>query len=277
MEFPVDPRLLTPMKAAPLGGLRVGVAQGAYLHGGALRWWGGGAVTVTPPGSAHTWAWVVIGLDAEAGALVAVTGAAVVVSAPLDPATIPAITLAGAIPLAAARVRNGQTELDEADFEDLRFAGAVRSSASACSYGRMREEQAQGTDAGTFTSGSWQTRALNAAAAGADCGGSASLSANQITLAAGTYQVRASAPAYAVGAHQTRWQNVTDGETTLEGTAEYAGAEQTRSVVAGRFTIGAATVFELQHRCATTQSGDGLGKNANFTTEVYAEVELWRE
>jgi hypothetical protein len=221
---------------------------------------------------------VVIGLDAEAGALVAVTGAAVVVSAPLDPATIPAITLAGAIPLAAARVRNGQTELDEADFEDLRFAlGGVRSSASPCSYGLMREEQAQGTDAGTFTSGSWQTRALNAAAAGADCEGSASLSANQITLAAGTYRVRASAPAYAVGAHQARWQNVTDGETTLEGTAEYAGAEQTRSVVAGRFTIETATVFELQHRCAATQSGDGFGKNANFTTEVYAEVELWRE
>jgi hypothetical protein len=121
MEFPIDPRLLTPIKAEPLAGLTVGVAQGAYWYRGALRWWGGGAITLTPPATANQWAWVGVGLDPAAGALVAVSGTAIVVSAPLEPSTIPAIGLSGAIPLAAVRVRNGQTELDEADFEDLRF------------------------------------------------------------------------------------------------------------------------------------------------------------
>ena len=120
MEFPIDPRLLTPVKAAPLTGLTVDVAQGAYWYGGSLRWWGGGTITLTPPASANRWAWVVIGLDPAAGTLAAVSGTAVVVSAPLEPSTIPAISFDG-LPLAAVRLRNGQTELDESEFEDLRY------------------------------------------------------------------------------------------------------------------------------------------------------------
>ncbi|MEP7291109.1 MAG: hypothetical protein ABI835_04970 [Chloroflexota bacterium] len=271
MEFPIDPRLLTPLKAAPLDGLSVGVAQGAYVYGALLRWWGGGAITLTPPGSANTWAWAVIALDPAVGALVAVSVTAVVVSAPLDPATILALDLAGAIPLAAVRLRQGQTELDEADFEDLRFIVGGRGTSLIV----VREQQAQNTSAGTFTSGAWQTRALNSKPA--DSGGFASLSANQVTLAAGTYQLRASAPAFSVGAHQTRWQNVTDGTTTLVGTSEYADTVQTRSGVAGRFTLSASKSFELQHRCATTRSADGFGVAADFAAEVYAVAELWHE
>jgi hypothetical protein len=275
LEFPVDTRLLTPIKAAPLGGLVVGVAQGATLHGGSLRWWGGGAITVTAPGSANQWRWTVIGLDAEAGSLVAINGAAISVVAPLDVATIPAIWGASpAIALAAVRVRNGQTELDEDDFEDLRWPVGGRGTSLIV----MREEQAQNTSGGTFTSGAWRTRTLNVEASDAD--NHASLSANQITLDAGTYRLRASASALAVGAHQTRWQNISDGTTTLVGTTEFAdtGAQaQTRSIVAGRFTISTSKTFELQHQCGTTRSSDGFGAAGNFATEVYAEVELWRE
>lgn len=271
MEFPVDPRLLTPVKAAPLGGLVVHVAQGAYADGAALRWWSGGTITLTPPGSAHTWAWVVVGINAEAGVLVAFSGTAVAVSAPLEPSTIPAVGLVGAIPLAAVRVRNGQTELDEDDFEDLRFVvGGGGGSVIV-----LREELAQHTDAGTFTSGAWQTRSLNTEAA--DRGGYASLSAGQVALAAGTYRLRASAPAFSVGRHQARWHNVTDGATVIAGTSEYADTVQTRSIVAGRFTISAGKTFELQHRCENTRSTDGFGVAGNFGAEVYAEAELWRE
>lgn|GEM_PF-3354228 len=271
MEFPIDPRLLTPLKATPLGGLSVGVAQGAYWYGGSLRWWGGGAISLTPPSGANTWRWTVIGLDAEARALLAANGAAMVVSAPLDVATLPAIGLAGAIPLAAVRVRNGQTELDEADFEDLRFGVGGHGSSLIV----IREQQAQNTDAGSFTSGAWQTRALNTEAA--DSGSHASLSSGQVTLEAGTYRLRGSAPAFSVGAHQTRWQNISDGFTMLIGTVEFADTVQTRSVIAGRFTISVPTTFELQHRCDVTRAADGFGVAGNFETEVYAEVELWRE
>ncbi len=271
MEFPIDARLLTPIKAAPSGGLVVSVAQGTYLYGGALKWWGGGSITLTPPASANQWAWVVIGLNPVTGTLVSASGTALVVSAPLDRATIPAIALGGAIPLAAVKLRHGQTDLDEDDFEDVRFAIGGRGSDLIV----MREEQAQNTSGGTFTSGAWQTRALNVEAS--DAGNHASLSSHQITLEAGTYRLRASAPANQTGSHQTRWQNVSDGTTTLVGTTEFADTVQTRSVVAGRFTITASKTFELQHRCGTTRSSDGFGLAANFTTEVYAEVELWRE
>lgn len=271
MAFPIDPRLLTPVKAAPLGDLVVGVAQGAYAFGAALRWWGGGTITLTPPGSANSWAWVVVAIDAAAVGLVAVSGAAVAVSAPLDPSTIPAIGLAGVLPLAAVRLRNGQTELDDDDFEDLRFVVGSRCGSLIV----VREALAQNTDAGTFTSGAWQTRALNTVAA--DSGGDASLSTGQVTLAAGTYRLRASAPAFSVGRHQARWHNVTDNAAVLAGTSEYADTVQTRSIVAGRFTISASKVFELQHRCENTRSSDGLGVAGNFTAEVYAEIELWRE
>ncbi len=274
LEFPVDLRLLTPVKAAPLGGLMVGVAQGAYLHGGSLRWWGGGAITLTAPASANQWAWTVVGIDADANTLVAVNGSALAVVAPLDPATLPAIPLAGAIPLAALRLRNGQTELDEDDFEDLRWSVGGRGTSLIV----IREEQAQNTSAGTFTSGAWRTRTLNVKASDAD--NHASLSASQITLDAGTYRLRATAPAFAVGAHQARWQNISDGVTTLVGTTEVADATaqaQTRSIVAGRFSISASKTFELQHRCATTRSSDGFGTAANFATECYGEVELFRE
>lgn len=271
MEFPVDTRLLTPLKAAPGDGLTVEVAQGAYLHGGTLRWWSGGSLTLTPPEDAHTWAWVVIGLKASAGVLISGIGAAQVVSAPLDVAAIPSLALGGAIPLAAVRVANGQTALDEDDFEDLRFPVGARGSG----YSHLREAQAQGTDAGTFTSGAWRTRTLNTVAAEGE--GLADLSADQVTLAGGTYRLRASAPAFAVGAHQARWQNVTDDETVLLGTVEDAGSTQTRSVISGRFMIDESATFELQHCCASTGSDDGFGVAAGFAAEIYAEVELWRE
>jgi hypothetical protein len=275
MEFPVDPRLLTPVRAAPLGGLRVSVAQGAYLHGGSLRWWGGGAITLTPPASANQWAWTVIGLDAEAGTLVAISGAALTVVAPHEPATKPAIwNVTPAIPLAAVRVRHGQTELDEDDFEELRWPVGGRGTSPVV----VREELAQGTSGGTFSSGAWRTRSLNTVVSDSDH--LASLSASQITLPAGTYRLRASAPAFAVGAHQARWQNVSDGVTVAVGTTEVAdatGSSQTRTTVACRFTITGSKTFELQHQCGITRSSDGFGSAANFTTEVYAEMELWRE
>ncbi len=271
MEFPIDPRLLTPLKAAPLGGLRVSVAQGAYWDGSALRWWAGGAVTLTPPGSANSWAWVIVALAAGANALVSASGTALTTAAPLDPATIPAADLGGAIPLAAVRVRNGQTELEEADFEDLRFVVGGRGSSRII----LREELAQNSSAGSFSSGAWQTRALNTLAA--DGGGYASLASSQVTLAAGTYSLRASAPAFAVDRHQTRWQNVTDNTTTLLGTPEFAAAVQTRSEIVGRFSISASSTFELQHRCETTRGTDGFGVAGDFAAEVYATVELWKE
>lgn len=151
--------------------------------------------------------------------------------------------------------------------------------AAALDYILIRDEKAQNTGGGTFTSGAWQTRDLNTEVV--DTGGHASLAANQITLAAGTYRYRISAPAFSVDRHQARLQNITDGTTIEEGTSEYSANSSaiatTQSVLAGRFTIAASKVLEVQHRCGTTRATVGFGSESNFTTEVYTVVELWRE
>jgi hypothetical protein len=113
-----------------------------------------------------------------------------------------------------------------------------------------------------------------------DVGNYGSLASNQITLDAGTYIIRASAPAFATNRHQTRLQNVTDATTVLIGTSEHNNTQgdgnQSRSWVHGLFTIGSGKALELQHQCQATRATFGLGVEGNFTTEVYAVVELWK-
>ena len=145
-------------------------------------------------------------------------------------------------------------------------------------YLEYRDEKAAATDGGTFTSGSFATRTLNVEAF--DTGGFGALSSNQVTLQPGTYEVDIEAPAVGVGNHQAKLQNVTDGTATLIGTSEQTTAASlvvTKSRITGRFTITVAKAFEVQHRCETTRSTDGLGNACNFgVTEVYTVARFWK-
>jgi hypothetical protein len=142
----------------------------------------------------------------------------------------------------------------------------------------VRDEKAAGTSAGTFTSGSFQTRTLNTVKTNEISG--ASLSSNQITLPSGTYYINASAPAYYVGGHIAKLKNITDNTDTIIGTSEatYPTASVvTRSFVFGRFTIAASKNFELQHACQSTYSPAGFGPGPDFSVvNVYAEVQIWK-
>jgi hypothetical protein len=145
-------------------------------------------------------------------------------------------------------------------------------------YVSIQDQKTQNTAGGTFTSGSWQTRTLNTEVT--DTASIASIASNQITLPAGTYRIRATAPAFKTDAHQTRLWNATDSSLLLTGTTEISAASdgtQTRSEVSGRFTLSGTKAIELQHQCATTGTTTGFGSAANFTTEVYSSVELWKE
>lgn len=146
-------------------------------------------------------------------------------------------------------------------------------------YILLRDEKATTVNGGGFTSAAWQTHALTTEVV--DTGAHSVLAANQVTLSAGTYRFRGRAIAYKVDNHQIRLQNITAGTTTAYGTnarAAAAGDDSTMSEVEGRFTIAGATVFELQHRCATTRATDGFGAANSFGgTEVYASLEFWRE
>lgn len=141
----------------------------------------------------------------------------------------------------------------------------------------FNDTETQGTNGGTFTSGAWQTRVLNTTQSSQSW---ASLSSNQITLSAGTYFVQGSGTARYVDTHQTRWQNITDSNTTVTGTSEQSGssvvvnATTSRSFVTGVFTIAGSKVFELQHQCSTTAATSGFGVACNFTSEIYAVVSI---
>lgn len=140
------------------------------------------------------------------------------------------------------------------------------------------DEKAAGTDAGTFTSGAWQTRTLNTKAV--DEIGS-TLASNQFTLPAGTFRAYARVPAFHVNHHKSRLRNITDGSTTLVGSSQYcevaAGpTDQTDSIIIGRFTLAGTKTFEIQHQCETTKTGNGFGEGAGFS-EVEHYAEIWIE
>lgn len=143
-------------------------------------------------------------------------------------------------------------------------------------YVNVQDQKAQNTDGGTFTSGSWRTRVLNTEVS--DVGGLCSLASNQITLAAGTYVIFATAAVQAVNRNQLRLQNVTDTSTVLVGQSNYteAGGSSSIAQLRGVFTIGASKALELQHQCQTTGTTTGFGVASNFSTEVYSIVELWK-
>jgi len=145
----------------------------------------------------------------------------------------------------------------------------------------VRDEQAQNTAGGTFTSGAWRTRTLNAVKTNTI--GGASLSGNQVTLPAGTYWCDISCPAYYVDNHQARLQSLISPPDiiTILGTSETAISSaygsQTISTIRGRFTVAQQVVLEVQHQCKSTRNTNGFGAPANFATEVYAEAVFVRE
>jgi len=143
----------------------------------------------------------------------------------------------------------------------------------------VRDEKPANTQGGTFTSGDWRTRDLTTVVTNEIAG--ASLSSNQITLPAGTYDVLAFAQGLRVNQHKTRLRDITNAVDLLIGSSAFAdtgaGAPGTESYVSGRFTITATTVIELQHRCITTVSTFGFGSNTNVgVIEIYADIVIRR-
>lgn len=139
----------------------------------------------------------------------------------------------------------------------------------------LRDEKTSGTAGGTATSGDWLVRALNTEVT--DEGNHATLSNNQVTLVAGTYEIAAEAPAFRVGRHQIRWYNVTDDEVLVLGMnaqCSTTNGSTTNAVLTGRFTIALSKTFELQHRVYTTKSVNGFGLANSWGTEVYSTVTL---
>ena len=150
--------------------------------------------------------------------------------------------------------------------------------ASAVSYAKITDTKAPTVAGGTFTSGAWQTRTLNTKDSDDDL--IVTLAANQLTLQAGSYRVKASAPGYEVGGHKIRLRNITDGATEIVGSSAYINPTinaMTHSFLSDEFTITSAKTFELQHHCQTTDgSGFGVDLGGGGENAVYATIEIWR-
>lgn len=157
-------------------------------------------------------------------------------------------------------------------FDTIYSAGE---SGSGIRYFIARDEKDHSTSGGTFGDDVWQTRDLNTIIVNNIPG--ASLASNIITLPAGTYVGRASAPAYAVFNHQARLRDVTNNVTIEYGSNEYSsphGDAQTTSNIHFYFTIGSETDFELQHMGESSQTTNGFGVTdpSNAEKSIYSQI-----
>ena len=146
------------------------------------------------------------------------------------------------------------------------------------SYARITDTKGAATQGGSFSSGDWRTRDLQTEDEDPD--GIVSISSNQFTLQAGTYYIKAQACAINVNNHTAKIRNITDSSDTLLGNSNKTQPSSNNvsayALVQGSFTIAAAKTFELQHRCADTQTTHGFGAYNGFSTNVYATVEIYK-
>lgn len=150
----------------------------------------------------------------------------------------------------------------------------------------LQNAPASGTAAQALTSVTWNTCTLTTSVTNEIT--SASLASNQITLPAGTYYLEAVSMWY----HSTlespksgklRLRNITDGSTSLVGTAFSAGqVGSSDTVIAGgpvfirgRFTIASSKVFELQMYPTGANSKGGLAVSSG-ENEVYSDIAIWK-
>lgn len=142
-------------------------------------------------------------------------------------------------------------------------------------YLHVQDQKAQNTPGGSATVGV-QTRVLNTTLINTIAG--ASLASNQITLPAGTYDIKAWATVRDVDRNRAALYNVTDAAIAILGSSEDATTNlNSKSVISGRLTITATKVFEVRHYCQLAVATNGLGIETNFAgQEIYADVEVER-
>jgi uncharacterized coiled-coil protein SlyX len=144
-------------------------------------------------------------------------------------------------------------------------------------YAILRDVKGAGQNGGTFTNGGWRTRTLNDEY---DPDGFVTLSANQFTLASGTYVINVSVPAYKVNGHQSQLYDVTNSAVVAVGTPENTGAGDAvtnHSFIRTRITIVASTTYRIEHQSTATFAGSGFGRATSMATEeVYTIVQIIR-
>lgn len=140
----------------------------------------------------------------------------------------------------------------------------------------ISDVKSSGSNGGSSTAGSYQTRTLNTLVDNFNI--VSSLASNQFTLVAGTYYIESEAPCYAGDFNKSKIRNITDSTDALLGQTAYAnagGGVQTNAIIKGIIEITATKTFELQHRVTTGQANIGYGRPATFgDNETYSVVKI---
>lgn len=114
-----------------------------------------------------------------------------------------------------------------------------------------QERVSAGTPSGSFPIGSWVTRKLNHTAY--TNATSIFRQGDTITLEPGTYRIQASAPAYDIGFHKIRFQNITTNTVALLGTNGLSyqfSEEESRSFINEILEVNSIAEFVIQHRAS---------------------------
>jgi len=176
----------------------------------------------------------------------------------------------------------GTTSGTVAEGDDSRF-GSLGAALNVNNLFYIEDQKTNGTAGGASVAATQNVRDLNASVVSNIT--SASLSANQITLPAGTYWIEFEAPARS-GVnelkHKARLRNITDASTPIVGSSEDTAALNndqavTKSCGAGLVTIGATKVFELQHYTSVSVATNGFGVAVSSgDIEVYSRIKIWK-
>ena len=161
--------------------------------------------------------------------------------------------------------------------------------AAFASYAVIADVKTAGTAGGTSGSGSFEDRVLNTRDIDPDSFVTLVNSTDSNTrfkLPAGTYYIEAEVPMFRVGRFQARlvsWDAETDGTATVlkAGTGAQStptDGDVTTSNIYHRVTITSETVFGVQSRGNSGNSGDGFGKAGNYGEEErYTIVKIMKE
>lgn len=161
-------------------------------------------------------------------------------------------------------------------------------------YIHIQDQKASTTNGQSLAHDSWTVRELTTEVT--DEGSNAALASNQVTLAAGTYYIKAKAGSWSGDGisgyyhkHKIIWAETTSTLTDIVGMAGYvtgfaASGTTTYSYLSGKFTITAGNVtnnqdiFELKHYAYNAQHAAVPGGVSvdDGTVEIYTDIELWR-
>lgn len=169
----------------------------------------------------------------------------------------------------------GRTALDVYSKAETDALDAVK---LGMQYMQVQDQRGSGTAGGAAISGV-NNRTLNTVVTNTITG--ASVASSVITLPAGTYRFRGESMVVAdtAASHVTpQLYNNTVGAVALLGLRTYLGVGTANAAwVSGRFTLNATTALLLRTQFSAANAA-GLGLAASFgTTEVYSNVEIWKE